>query len=473
MERVEAKNRKGILYKIIGSFMTIFLIVAIVVEIILIVLVRNSYYSSVESYMRSQIRYSQEIYLSYLSDYTLSNAILEDRDQFYRSSMFQVQILDNSGKVLLDDLGTNLVGKQISTLDVEAAKMGQAASSVIKPSYDNYNVMAYSAPLKNRNEQVGIIRLVASLEEVDQIIMTSGFVSILMGLLLILFLMFLTRRIASSIVRPINELTGLAEDLAAGRFDKKAEVSTNDEIGQLSQAMNFMIDNVNEKEQLKNEFISSISHELRTPLTSIKGWAVTLSDGQEDPLMKDGLSIIESETERLQHMVEELLDFSRYTNNKVELECHVINVVDLVKTIAKQVNPRVKNNDLEMVLNYEDNELLANVDTNRIKQVLLNVIDNAIKFTEADGVIIINILDRDQEFVIEVIDTGIGIASDEIGLITDKFYKGKHSLSHMGLGLSIAEEIVKLHGGDIVIESIVEEGTKVSMIIPKGDTNES
>lgn len=97
--------------------------------------------------------------------------------------------------------------------------------------------------------------------------------------------------------------------MANGHFDSKAEIHSNDEIGQLAHTLNFMIDNVNEKEQLKNEFISSISHELRTPLTSIKGWAVTLNDGQEDAFLTDGLTIIEDETERLQKMVEEFRSF--------------------------------------------------------------------------------------------------------------------------------------------------------------------
>ena len=281
-----------------------------------------------------------------------------------------------------------------------------------------------------------------------------------------------SNRVAISIVKPINELTDLAGDLAEGKFNHKAEVRSDDEIGKLAQAINFMIDNVKEKEQLKNEFISSTSHELRTPLTSIKGWAVTLQDGQEDELTRDGLSIIESETDRLQGMVEELLDFSSYTTGKVRLSFETVNIIDLVKNISKQVNPRAKNNDIDLVLNYEDDVLLASIDRNRIKQVLLNIIDNSIKFTEADGLIMINIIDEDKFYKIQVIDTGIGISPDEINHITDKFYKGKHSRSHMGLGLSITEEIVGLHGGNMIIESVLNEGTTITIEMPKGDYDE-
>ena len=109
----------SIKHKIVGAYITIFVITTIIVEIIIAILLKYNYYSTVESYMRSQIKYSQDIYLSYLSDYRLEDAILEDRDQFYRTNFLQVQILDNSGKILLDDLGTNLIGQSIETEDVE------------------------------------------------------------------------------------------------------------------------------------------------------------------------------------------------------------------------------------------------------------------------------------------------------------------------------------------------------------------
>lgn len=462
----------SIKHKIVGAYITIFVITTIIVEIIIAILLKYNYYSTVESYMRSQIKYSQDIYLSYLSDYRLEDAILEDRDQFYRTNFLQVQILDNSGKILLDDLGTNLIGQSIETEDVEMAKNGKMDSSIYSPSYDDYQVIAYSAPLYNRTEQVGIIRLIASLEDIDIILMKNALFAALIGFILIIIMYVASNRVAVSIVKPINELTDLAGDLAEGKFNHKAEVRSDDEIGKLAQAINFMIDNVNEKEQLKNEFISSTSHELRTPLTSIKGWAVTLQDGQEDELTRDGLSIIESETDRLQGMVEELLDFSSYTTGKVKLSFETVNIIDLVKNITKQVNPRAKNNDIDLVLNYENDVLLALIDRNRIKQVLLNIIDNSIKFTEADGLIMINIIDEDKFYKIQVIDTGIGISPDEINHITDKFYKGKHSRSHMGLGLSITEEIVGLHGGNMIIESVLNEGTTITIEMPKGDYDE-
>lgn len=430
------------------------------------------YYSTVESYMRSQAKYSQETYMSYLSDYSLEEAIVEDKDQFYRNTDLQVQVLDNSGRVLLDSLGTGLVGEIMDTEDVNMVKSGSSGRSVYKPSYDNHRIMAFSAPLENRNEQIGIIRIISSLQSVDYMIIKSSVLAIFIGLIFNFFMFIVSMRISKSIVRPINELTDLAEDLAQGDFDKKAVVRSNDEIGKLAYTINFMIENVNEKEQLKNEFISSTSHELRTPLTSIKGWSVTLQDGQKDPLVKEGLSIIESETDRLQEMLEDLLDFSSYTTGKVRLTLEKVDLISLCQNMVKQLTPRAKNNGIEIVLNYDKDHLWAMLDLNKIKQVLINLIDNAIKFTEEDGVVILNVYEENDYNIIEVIDTGIGISEDEIKFITDKFYKGKHSNSHMGLGFSICEEIIDLHKGNMVIESVLGEGTKIKLSIPKGDIDE-
>lgn len=431
--------------------------------------VRYYYYSTVEGMLRSQAKYSAELYLSYQSDNTLEQAILTDRDQYYRQNVSQVQVLDNAGRVLLDNIGTTSVGQIIESEDVTIARSGKEGRSVHKPFYDDYNVMSYSVPLYNRTEQVGIIRLITSLRRIDNIIARRNIIFIIFGVVLTGAMIVISFLIANSIVKPINELTIVAEKLAEGKFEERADEKSNDEIGKLASTMNFITDNINKKEQLKNDFISSISHELRTPLTSIKGWAVTLQDEvEEETILKEGLIIIEKESDRLKTMVEELLDFSRFTAGRIELNKEMVNLTPLVKSINKQLTPRAVNSGINMIVNYDSENITAFVDKNRIRQVLINLLDNSLKFTENEGVIITNLFEKENEAIIEVIDTGIGIDSEEIALITGKFYKGKDSNSHTGLGLSICEEIVKLHEGNMIIESKIGEGTKIAVRLPKG-----
>ncbi|WP_425540196.1 sensor histidine kinase [Microaceticoccus formicicus] len=458
---------------IVGNYLFLFIISIFIFEIFLMYSVRYYYYSTVEGILRSQAKYSAELYLSYLSDNTLEQSILEDRDQYYRQNVSQVQILDNAGRVLLDNLGTTSVGKIIDTDDVNMARGGKEGRSVHVPSYDDYNVMSYSSPLYNRTEQVGIIRLITSLRQIDNIILKRNYIFIIFGVVLTGAMIIVSFIIANSIVKPINELTQVASKLAEGKFNERADESSDDEIGKLASTMNFITDNINKKEQLKNDFISSISHELRTPLTSIKGWAVTLQDEvEEDSLTREGLIIIEKESDRLKSMVEELLDFSRFTAGRIDLNKEIVNLTSLVKSINKQLMPRAKNSGINMILNYDHENTKAVVDKNRIRQVLINLLDNSLKFTENEGVVITNLFEKDDVVIIEVIDTGIGIDSEEIALITGKFYKGRDSNSHTGLGLSICEEIVKLHDGKMIIESKIGEGTKIAVSLPKGIDDE-
>lgn len=327
--------------------------------------------------------------------------------------------------------------------------------------------MSISYPLNNQVRQEGIIRLTTSLSAVNQIIESRITLFIAFGLIIIVVAFLSSIFIARSISSPINNLTNVAKKLADGQFEVKAEETPTEEIWELAKTLNFMSENIVKKEQIKNEFISSISHELRTPLTSIKGWAITLQGDDIDPrINNEGLKIIEKESDRLSYMVEDLLDFSRFSSGKVSLTKKSFNVVEVTQNIINQFSPRTREKQMNMILNYEENPMMITADEGRIKQLLLNIIDNAIKFTPEEGTIITDLKFVDGNIRIGITDTGIGIAGDEIDLVTGKFWKGSTSASHTGLGLSICEEICKAHGGQLTISSQVDVGTSVVCEFP-------
>ena len=234
-----------------------------------------------------------------------------------------------------------------------------------------------------------------------------------------------------------------------------------------------MAEELIKKEQIKNDFISSVSHELRTPLTSIKGWAATLKSEElgDNHIMRDGLDIIENESDRLTRMVEELLDFSRFVSGRIKLENEVFNLRETVEIIGKQLTPKALNSKIEFLINIDPDLNTMMGDENRIKQVLINLLDNAFKFTPEGGKVILNAYKDENTVVLEVKDNGIGILEEELPRITEKFYKGKNSKSHSGIGLSICDEIVKLHDGTMEIASIVNEGTLVRVKLPLREDN--
>ncbi|MDY6065861.1 MAG: HAMP domain-containing sensor histidine kinase [Finegoldia sp.] len=455
------------------SFLILTVLTSVVLVVVSILVTRYYYYSTLKELLGNEISYSTNLYSSYLSDYSLEEVIGQDKNQFYRQTDCQVQILTNDGTVVFDSLASPDLGKRITSADVTKAQNGQKGTYMGDLTYSTDKVMAVSVPLNSTENQVGILRYIASMEQANLAVLRKSVFYILFGILVVLISMLIALRLTNGVLKPLEDLIAVSNKMAEGDFKIRAPENNKDEIGKLGTILNLMTDNIVKKEKLKDEFISSISHELRTPLTSIKGWAQTIKyDPSEIETVEMGIDIIDKESDRLSEMLEELLDFSRYAAGKISINKADHNIIHLVQQIADQMIPRVKSKGISFVVNYSQDELILAYDQDRIKQVLINILDNAIKFTPEDGTIILNVEKIDNYAVISVIDTGIGISTEEISLITTKFYKGSDSNSHVGLGLSISEEIVKLHGGDLKIKSKLHEGTNVSFRLPIGGNNE-
>ena len=466
-------QKESIKYKIIGLTVLVVTTIVIFFDAFTISSVKNYYYGNLNGILYTQSRQSADFYMSNFGQYDLQNIVIKDRDQFFKNNLSQVQLLNNAGIVVYDSHATEEIGMKLETSDVKEAALGKASSYVGRNKYSDSDSMSVSYPLVNQNSQIGIIRLTSSLEIVDKEIQRRSVIYLVFGLFMIVLSALLSVILAYSITKPINELKTVANKIADGNYTYKADESSYGETGELARTMNIMSNNIIEKDKLKNDFISSVSHELRTPLTSIKGWAITLQSGNLDQnIIDDGLKIIEKESDRLSMMVEELLDFSKFKSNRIGLVKEEFNIVEVADKIMTQLTPKFNEGNLSKVLDYSSPSIMVVADSSRIKQVLINLIDNAIKFTKEGGTIMVDITENDKDVKISVIDTGIGIAKDEINLVTEKFYKGSDSHSHTGLGLSISEEIVKAHNGKLTISSKEGVGTTVAFTLPKEVKNE-
>lgn len=229
-----------------------------------------------------------------------------------------------------------------------------------------------------------------------------------------------------------------------------------------------MAEEIQKNERLKNEFIASVSHELRTPLTSIKGWAVALSlcDLENKSEFQDGLKIIEHECDRLTLLVEELLDFSKLISGKITLQKDWIDFEEFLIYRVKQATPRSQRENVKLSFINKDKLPEVFVDINRIKQVFMNILDNAFKFTPSGGEITITTSKLDNNLFISIKDTGCGISKEDLPKVTEKFYKGKNSKSKNGIGLSICKEIISLHKGTLKILSEEGKGTEIQITLP-------
>jgi len=289
------------------------------------------------------------------------------------------------------------------------------------------------------------VRFVTSLTGIHGVVRDVALILIAAGLLVVLLATAVSVLLSATITGPVEKITRVAEEMAAGRFSTRAAKKYDDEVGKLADTLNYMAEEIVRYDQLKNQFIASISHELRTPLTSIKGWTVTLRAGGLKNMdeINDGLSIIERESDRLTLLVDELLDFSRLSAEKITLQLDTIHLQELLDSIVKQLNPRARRQRINLVCETAQDLPVVTADPNRLKQVFINLLDNAFKFTPPGGTVRVSARAGEDQVQIKVADTGNGIPHAELPKVKQKFYKGTSSAGS-GIGLSICDEIIML-----------------------------
>lgn len=464
-ERID--RLKGIKGRLIGSYIFIIAITVAILEIFLVATIGRYYYNNIEDMLSSQIKVSVDFYNSYLSSSNLRKNIQENADIFWKNTSAEVQIIDTSGEMLMDSIG-NLIPGKVPGDDIEKALKGEMSTYIGKDINTKEKIMCISYPLKSSDKIEGVIRFVTSLSEVNKIIGKITIILVAIGLAVIIISSLVGIFLSNTIIKPLHELTGMARKIASGRFNERITKKRNDEIGQLSDTLNFMAEEILKNDKLKNEFVASISHELRTPLTSIKGWALTIRTGslEDKNEIIDGLEIIEKESDRLSKLVEELLDFSKFVSGKITLQKDFININNTILHIQKQMVPRAQRQKVVLNICLEEKLPLILIDENRIKQVLINILDNAFNFTPEGGFINLDVQKSYKSLVITVKDSGIGINQEDLPKVTEKFFKGKNSKTGNGIGLSICKEIANLHNAQLIIDSQYGNGTTVQIILP-------
>ncbi len=314
----------------------------------------------------------------------------------------------------------------------------------------------------------GAVRWLVSLEKLNSYCFRLYAFFITIGLFVLLCATIPGLYFIKSITKPIKEVSALAKKFASGNFEADLNIKSNNEIGELCDSINFMATELKLAESMKNDFISSVSHELRTPLTAIRGWGETakMSVGTDEELVSKGLDVVLRESERLSALVEELLDFSRMQNGRLSL--NMVNfavsdvlceVVDIYHELASKQN---------IAVNFPVPKIDATVfgDRDRIKQVFINIIDNAVKYTESGGQVLIEQYEEDGVVRITVKDTGVGIPEQDIDRVKEKFFKSNKTVRGSGIGLAVADEIVKQHKGLLFVESTEGVGTTVTIALP-------
>lgn len=467
---------RGLYPRIVGVTTLILLLSVVIFELVVIILIEFFYVDNVKSVLKSALETNSNFYNRDLVKENSKAKEISAAKEFIKDFAhlpYHIQITDKKGNVIaesLDQTEKNIyhypdVQEVLKTSTNYADFRG-------KEKLSRERILANSTPIVLKNgEEIGVIRFSVSLKDTDSAMYTIIYFFIVIGLLIILLAIIISTIISKTITKPVQHITNISNEMAKGNLSIRAEKHHNDEIGILADSINHMAEEIQKSERLKNEFISSVSHELRTPLTSIKGWSITVKntplEDKEDIFM--GIDIIIEESERLSNMVEELLDFSRLSSNRLQLNKKEFDINNLVKKVVYQLSFKAEKKGISFKYFLPENTIIFFGDINRIKQVLINVIDNAIKFTPSGGEIVTDLEQLENEIAIKVKDTGIGIAEDEIDQVKQKFVKGKNTgdLKGLGLGLAISEEIIKGHKGELLVNSKQNIGTVILITIPQ------
>lgn len=449
----------------------------LVIDMAIIFTVQTYFYNSAKQYLISKLNAVTSVLTVHSQD-SSANFSAEMRNMletFNEKDKIELMAINSKGRVVLTSSGFTPYAVDVMP-DYEQAMSADTEASYIGKLSSGEKILAVSAPISSMNSEFSSVRMVTSLTEIDNTI-KSYTIAVMTICAVIIFIIIITGLyFAGSIVRPIRQISSIARKFAMGDFSVRIENNSNDEIGDLCTAINHMADELSNAEAMKNEFISSVSHELRTPLTAIKGWAETLMiDGGGSPeTMKKGVGVIVNETERLSQMVEELLDFSRMQNGHFTLQMANMDILAELGDAVLIYSDKARRESKEII--YNEPEMLPIVfgDKNRIRQVFINVIDNAVKYSSAGDTVTIKAFEENGKIIVSVADTGVGIKESDLAKVKTKFYKANHTRRGSGIGLAVADEIVTMHGGSMDIASEGEGlGTTVTITLPTVDSTKT
>ena len=380
-----------------------------------------------------------------------------------------LQFIDAEGKLAASSQGMQ-AKQSLHTPEIkEAVSVRDICDYMGKDKSTGQPVVAVCAPMIYSNGEVaGVLRYVTPMSTLyKQIAVGAGCA------LCVLVLVSAVALVAGSycirgILDPLAQITEKAGRIAGGAYGVQIKIQNNDEIGDLASTVNEMSTKIAQNEKMQTEFISSLSHELRTPLTAINGWSETLlGDGSLMPDTRRGVRIISREAKRLTEMVVELLDFTRMQDGRMTLNVESTDIRAEFEDTVFMYSSRLEQDGL--VLDYLENDddiPEITCDAQRMRQVFLNILDNAAKHGGEGKRIEASVHSEAPWVVFRIRDFGPGIPEDEIPLVKHKFYKGSSKARGSGIGLAVCDEIVQLHGGELILSNAEEGGTMVTVKLP-------
>ena len=400
-------------------------------------------------------------------------ACIEYTKSFEDKDDTDLQFLNTEGCIVASSYNW-VEGEYPNTSEIAEAIASRGAVSYIgKDTLIKSRVMALSTPvIDSSGEVIGVFRYVTPMGSAELEIFLVAIMCLVVLFVLLTIVVISSSYFIQSIMGPVAEITEKAKRIANGSYGTQIQTRYHDEIGELAETINEMSAKISQNEKMQAEFISQLSHELRTPLTVINGWSETLlADESMDEATRQGMKIISSEAKRLTEMVMELLDFTRMQDGRMTLTVEPTDIRGEFEDTVYMYSSRLSQDGIR--LDYIDNDEdipEISCDPKRLRQVFLNILDNAAKHGGEGKRIEASMNWESDMVVVRIRDYGPGIPEDEIPLVKKKFYKGSSKARGTGIGLAVCDEIVELHGGTLTLENAEGGGTLVTVRLPAGES---
>ena len=469
-----------IVWKFFGAFAVLILIVILVLNFFVSLRLSDNFEQKISEELRSSAILVGDI---------LRDDLLDGREKDIQSQTrtlaekldLRITVIDKDGKVLGDsEKDPVYMENHIKRREIAQAIQNDFGQSTRPSDTLGYNMKYVAVRLDEPEQVVGFIRLAVPLSKVQlelrtiyRVVLFGAITAVAIALIVAFFL-------SKSITSPISQMQQTAERFSRGDFSSKIKIKSQDELGQLARSLNTMADELQQKienlkrmDMVRTDFVANVSHELKTPLTLIKGYIETLEGKSKDDKEESArfISIIKEHSDRLGNIIDDLLSLSELELSKDCVNKTEFDLEQLIDEILLGFGHALDEKKLSLTTNSQGSNFIIKADRDKIGQVLVNIIDNAIKYTKESGRIEVSLSEHNEVVKVSIQDSGIGIPKEHLGRIFERFYRvdkaRSRQLGGTGLGLSIAKHIVLVHNGNIIVESELNKGTNVSISFPK------
>lgn len=364
--------------------------------------------------------------------------------------------------------------------DVQSVLEGKVVSYRGPYHLLNTDVLTVAVPMYREGTVAGTVMLSAPLAPIEERVADLQKITQYAGLVGIILATFLSLLFSRTLSRPLLNMNQAARAMARGDYSRRVQVKSKDEMGLLAYSLNSLATELQDKiaalerlDQTRREFVANVSHELRTPLSIMQGYTEALIDGMANTEAdrQKYLENIHEEILRLRRLVTEILDLRKIEAGRLEMEMKEVSLSEVAGRVINKLQALAEEKKITISPDFSPGLPTAHADPDRLEQVFINLVDNALRATPAGGKVDVAIKDKKDKFQISISDTGPGIALEEQPLIWERFYKVDKSRTRKGggtgLGLAIVKEIVEAHGGSIEVISKPGEGSTFVFTIPK------